>query len=62
MIILPQRELLEPLALDEISSFYEERKSLFEGGYAKITKEVNDKVWQEKKGEFDGRQKSKIYL
>jgi len=39
---------------------YEERKSLFEGGYAKITKETNDKLWQERMEEYQGRQKVRL--
>jgi troponin T len=39
---------------------YDDKKKLFEGGYEDIIKEVNEKLWKDKFGQFDSRQKSKL--
>jgi troponin T len=38
---------------------YDDKKKLFEGGYEDIIKEVNEKLWKDKFGQFDSRQKCK---
>ncbi|KAF7281575.1 hypothetical protein GWI33_004543 [Rhynchophorus ferrugineus] len=36
---------------------YGDKKNLFEGGYEDIVKEINEKLWKERLGQFDSRQK-----
>ncbi|XP_076262250.1 troponin T, skeletal muscle-like [Rhynchophorus ferrugineus] len=37
---------------------YGDKKNLFEGGFEDLLKETNEKVWKEKLGQFDSRQKA----
>nr|CAI5832580.1 unnamed protein product [Callosobruchus analis] len=39
---------------------YGDKKKLFEGGLEEIMKELNEKSWKEKYGQFDSRQKAKL--
>lgn len=39
---------------------YVDKKKLFEGGYVEIVKDLNEKTWKEKFGQFDSRQKTRL--
>ncbi|XP_076258634.1 troponin T, skeletal muscle-like isoform X2 [Rhynchophorus ferrugineus] len=39
---------------------YGDKKNLFEGGYEDIVKEINEKLWKERLGQFDSRQKARL--
>lgn len=39
---------------------YTDKKHLFEGGYENIVKDLNEKTWKEKLGQFDSRQKARL--
>ncbi|XP_060526018.1 troponin T, skeletal muscle-like [Cylas formicarius] len=39
---------------------YGDKKKLFEGGYEETVKETNEKIWKERSGQFETRQKTRL--